>query len=115
MSESLSKKLDGTYTRLMRTCMNVRWTAKRTDRDLYGDMPPLSVTLRQRRLRFAGHCARADQPVADVLLWHPQHKRRVGNSTKTYVDTMLADSKLTRDELSSSMTERDEWRAIVDR
>ena len=114
MSESLSKKLDGTYTRLMRACMNVRWTAKRTNRDLYGDVPRLSVTLRQRRLRFAGHCARADQPVADVLLWSSSCKRRVGGKTLTYVDTLVADSKLTREELKSSMTDRDQWQTIVD-
>ena len=73
LTAALEKSLDGTYTRLLRTCLGVHYSEHRTNAELYGDgrvggLPRLSVSLKTRRLQFAGHCARADQPLADILL-----------------------------------------------
>ena len=39
-----------------------------SNQELYGGLPQLSLTIQQRRLRFAGHCIRADnQPISKFL------------------------------------------------
>ena len=50
------KRLDGCYTRLLRACQNISWRQRITNKVLYDGLPPVSETLRARRLSFAGHC-----------------------------------------------------------
>ena len=51
-------------------------------------IPDISTILRERRMRFAGHCWGAKQELAsNLLLWSPNHgKRRVGRPAITYID-----------------------------
>ena len=107
LTEALSKALDGTYTRLLRTCMGVHYSELRTNKSLYGDLPQLSVVLKQRRLQFAGHCSRAKQPVADVLLWHPHGQRPPSLPKLTFSDQLRKDTGgLEADELYKAMGNR---------
>ena len=50
------KALDGVYTRMLRAALNVSWEDHISNVDLYGNLPRLSDTIRQRRMRLAGHC-----------------------------------------------------------
>ena len=95
--------------------MGVHYSEHRTNAQLYGDLPQLSTVLTQRRLQFAGHCSRAKQPIADVLLWQPHGKRRPGHPKLTYVEQLHKDTKgLLRggDALRSAMRSRDQWRSV---
>ena len=85
LTKQQAKKLDGCYTRLLRAATNVSWRQRLTNKVLYGDLPSVSQTVQQRRLRFAGHCYRAKQEcVSSVILWEPTHgKRSVGRPAKT--------------------------------
>ena len=113
LSEALSKTLDGTYTRLLRTCMGVHYSEHRTNQHLYGDLLPLSEVLRQRRLQLAGHCKRAKPPVADVLLWHPHGQRPRGRPKLTFVDQLCKDSGTkSLDELQRLMEDRKQWQSV---
>jgi len=47
------KSLDGCYTRMLRSALNISWKDKITNKELYGDLPPLSDRIKERRLRFA--------------------------------------------------------------
>ena len=58
VTPKLSKDLDGCYTRLLRTVFNVNWKQHITNKELYGSLPKVSEKIRDRRLRFAGHCCR---------------------------------------------------------
>ena len=41
-----------------------------TKERIYGDLPPISNTLRRRRLLFAGHCLKAEDEInSSLLLW----------------------------------------------
>ena len=65
--KELEKRLDGTYTRLLMRVQNMSWKNHPTKAEIYGEIPPISVTVAQRRARFAGHCLRAkDQMISDV-------------------------------------------------
>ena len=107
--------LDGCYTRLLRTALNVSWKAHMTNQDLYGDLPKVSEKIRKRRLQFAGHCMRrTGQVITDVLLWKPLHgKRSVGRPITTYVNLLCQDTGLKPVELRTCMEDRSVWRAIT--
>ena len=112
----VSKILDGCYTRLLRSALDVSWKAHMTNEELYGDLPRVSEKIGKRRLQFAGHCVRSSgQVVSDLVLWKPTHgKRSAGRPNKTYVDILCQDTSLTPDEMENCMRDRRVWRAITD-
>ena len=50
--------VDGAYTRMLSTVLNVSRTDHITDEDLYGHLLKVSSKIRERRMRVAGHCVR---------------------------------------------------------
>ena len=71
-----------------------------------------STTVRERRLRFSGHCRRSKKEVGgDLVLWEPTHgKRSVGGQAYTFVDLLKADTGVPRDCLPAAMDDRVGWR-----
>ena len=129
MTETLRKSLDGTYTKLLRYALNIKWQDHIRNKDLYQNLPKVSIRLQQRRLTFAGHCWRsqetAPQPVSDLMFWTvpgANLKRGQGNCT-TYIDTLLKDhagEKIKKKDhtvaisnLTNAMEDRDTWRKFV--
>ena len=133
MTEGLQKSLDGTYTKLLRYALNVRWQDHVKNVDLYGNLTKVSIRLRQRRLAFAGHCYRsyqsAYQPVSDLLFWMGDGGtgKRGSGAFWTYVHVLLKDFTGEKDkvkkvdldlgvnQLRSAMEDRVYWRQIVKR
>ena len=78
---------------------------------LYAGLPRISTTIRERGLRFSGHCWRSEnEVVSDVVLWEPKHgKRSVGGQAGTFVDLLEADTGVPRDCLSAAMDDRVGW------
>ena len=115
LTKQQQKRVDGCYTRLLRASLNVNWKQRLTNKVLYGDIPPVSQTIRERRLRFAGHCYRAkEECVSKVLMWKPQHgKRRVGRPAKTYTDLLEEDTGLKGGDLEAVMADRAVWRNVI--
>ena len=117
LTQAMTTKIDGLYTKLLRRALNVSWKDHIPNRELYGDLPCLSSTIRQRRLRFAGHCYRADnQPISKLLFWTPsQGKRGKGAGIKTYPKMLKEDLQLTSaEEIKGLMVDRQLWRERVD-
>ena len=112
LTKNLEKKLDGTYTRLLRASLNINWRQRVTNKSLYGNLAKVSQLVRERRLRFAGHCYRAkDECISDLLLWRPKHGRRsVGRPAKTYVDLLGEDSNFKTEEI---VEDRVLWIGVV--
>ena len=110
------KRIDGTYTRLLRTALNVSWRQHLTSRQLYGNLPPVSSVIQVRRLQFAGHCYRSKYEVVNrVILWEPRHGRRSkGRPAKSYINILAADTGAERSELPGLMGNREQWKTIVD-
>ena len=116
ITRAMEIKIDGLYTKLLRRVLNVSWMDHVPNTELYGDLPLLSSTIRQRRLRFAGHCFRADnQPVTNLLFWDPsQGNRGQGAGIKTFPKLLREDTNLTSDnEIQGLMAERKLWRQRV--
>ena len=85
-----------------------------TNQQLYGDLQKISDKIKERRLRFAGHCCRrADEAVSRLLLWSPKHgKRKPGRPSLTYIDQLQLDTGLEATEVRTAMLDRSVWRAI---
>jgi hypothetical protein len=88
-----SKRLDGTYTRLLKKALNVPWAQHITNKELYGNLKPPSVTVSARRIMFAGHCfRRIDQPVHDLVLFEADGTFRTGqHSRMSFVKQLKSD------------------------
>ena len=109
-------QIDGLYTKLLRMIFNVSWMDHMTNEELYGDIPRLSLTIRQRKMRFAGHCYRAnDQPVSKLVFWTSNEgKKPRGAGYKTYPKVLGEDTGLTSDsEVQVLMKDKKIWRERV--
>ena len=59
LTKRMEKKLDGNYTRMLRAILNKSWRQHPTKHQLYGNLPPITKTIKVRRTRHAGHCYEA--------------------------------------------------------
>ena len=86
LTKRLEKKLDGNYTRMLRTILNRFWRQHPTRYQLYGHLPPIMKTIQVRRTRHARHCWRnKDEHISDVLLWNPAYgQAKAGRPARTY-------------------------------
>ena len=117
LTKTLSDRLDGCYTRLLRKALNVSWRQHQTNENLYGDLPKLTIKIRQRRMRLAGHCVRHPEEMAHKLvLWEPtEGKRKRGRRATTYIDNLLQDADANNTtEMRKIMEDRKEWRGLVE-
>ena len=111
------RALDGVYTRMLRRVFGISWKSHTSNTVLYGNIPPVSDTIKKRRLRFAGHIHRLqDQPVQQLLFWQPSYGHRYqGRPYKTFPDVLYEDTGLDRRRLCLLMDDRDKWREAVSR
>ena len=76
LTKRLKTKIDGNYTRMLRTILNKSWRQHPTRHQLCGHLPPITKIIQVRRTRHTGHCWRSkDELISDVLLWTP-HKAK---------------------------------------
>jgi len=82
---------------------------------MYGNIPRHISTIRQQRLRLAGHCwCSKNELSSEVLLWEPSHgKRSHGRPRKTHVDQLIADTACTYEDLANLMDDRDRWKELI--
>ena len=115
LTKTLQNRLNGAYTKLLRTALNISWKEHKTNAELYGDLQPITISLCQRRLRFIGHCWRSkDELIHKLLLWDPtQGKRSRGRPHFTYIDQLVQDTGIEREYLPAAMDDRDVWRSLV--
>ena len=98
---------------MLRVATNVSWKDHIPNKELYGCLPKLTMKIRERRMRLAGHCIRHnDEEASKLVLWEPQFgSRRRGRPRVTYVDNLHDDTSLqTIGELKTAMSDRDGWK-----
>ena len=116
LNKTTTKQIDGAYTRLLRSALNVSWRDHITNLRLYGSLPKVTSKIKVRRMRLAGHCHRHDDEIASMLvLWQPDSgQANRGRRRTTLVDTLLDDiGCTTTGELSNLMMDRDGWKARI--
>ena len=117
LTKQLENKLNGTYTRMLRVCLNMPWNQHPTKEQLYGHLSPVTESIREQRLRFAGHCHRSKEELAGkTILWRPKHGYvKPGRPARTYLDQLTEDTGCLLEELPSVMQDRDGWKTVVKR
>ena len=116
ITKKIGKAMDGCYTRMLRSALNVSWKSHTTNKELYGDIPHITTKITVRRLSFAGHCKRAEgrSIVSKLVTWQPtQGRRNKGRPKLTYVDLLQEDTGYEVSEIENSMQDRRFWRAII--
>lgn len=116
LTKQLEKGIDGTYTRMLRTALNVKWQQHMTNEELYGNLPKVSKRIQERRLRLSGHCIRhKEEEGSKVILWDPIHGHpNRGRRKITYINNIKADTGLeTNEELRTAMMDRDTWKDFI--
>lgn len=109
---SMEKSFDGTYTRMLRSVLDISWRDHVTNTILYGDLPRISDRIASRRLGFVGHCYRhRELPASQLVLWEPSHGwRKPGRPKASFLDTLKRDTGVaTPAELSACMEDRKDW------
>ena len=116
VTTKLEKSVNGCYTRMLRTALNVQWQQHMNNQELYGSLRRVSEKIRVRRLRLAGHCARHNEEIASkALLWEPQHGHpNRGRRRTTYIDTIKADTILDNTkEIRGAMLDQVVWKDFI--
>ena len=115
LTSKMSERLDGIYTKMLRSVLGVTWKEHKTNKELYGKLDKITDSLRIRRLKFIGHnWRRKDELVSKVLTWMPKHgKRKRGRPGMTYLDQLEKDTGMSVEELQNIMDDRDEWKKLV--
>ena len=115
LTKRMEKKLDGNYTRMLRAILNKSWRQHPTKQQLYGHLPPITKTVKVRRIRHAGHCWRSgDELIIDVLLWTPSHgQAKAGKPARTYIQQLREDKRCNPENLTEAMNDREGWRERV--
>ena len=110
---TLEEHLDGTYTRLLMRVQNISWKTHPTKALIYNNLPPVSRLLQASRVRFAGHCFRAEHEViSDLLLWKPNSRNKRGRKL-TFPDVISRDVGLKQEDLRSAMKVREVWQGFL--
>ena len=79
-------------------------------------MPKITQKIRERRTKFAGHCARGEECVSKLVNWTPKHgMKKPGRPALNYIDVLKQDTGLHASDVITAMQDRIVWRAIVDR
>ena len=115
LTKSLTRRIDGVYTRMLRAALDVSWKTHTTNKELYGNIPPISHTIIERRLQLSGHCLGAtNEVISEVILWEPTHgKRGRGRLARTYIDQLVDDTGIQKEHLRMAMEDREGWRGVI--
>ena len=115
LTKRMEKKLDGNYTRMRRAILNTSWRQQPTKQQLYGHLPPNTITIQVRRTRHAGHCWRSrDELISDVLLWTGSLGRaKAGRPARAYIKQLCANTGCSPEDLPETMDYRKGWRERV--
>ena len=115
LTKQQETSLNGTYTRMLRAVLNISWKEHPTKKVLYGHLIPIADTIRESRLRFAGHSWRSkEEIVSDVMLWRPtQGTTSVGRPSRTYINQLADDAGCLPEDLPRVMQDRTEWKERV--
>ena len=115
LTKRLEKKLNGSYTRMLRAILNKSWRQHPTRHQLYGHLPPITKAIQVRRTRHVGHCWRSrDELISDILLWTSTYGRaKAGRPARTYIQQLYEDTWCSPEDLQEAMNDREKWRERV--
>ena len=115
LTKRTEKKLDSNYIEMLRAILNKSPRQYPTRQQLYSHLPPITKTIKVRRIRHAGHSWKSkDELISDVLLWTPSHGRaKAGRPARTYIHQLCADTGCNPEDLPEAMNDKERWRESI--
>ena len=115
LTKQLEKKIDESYSRMLRTILNKSWRQHPTKQQLYGHIPRITKTIKIRRTRHTGHFWKSrDELISDVLRGTPsQGRTKAGRPERTHIRHLSADTWCSPVDLSKAMDEKKVWQERV--
>ena len=106
------KKLDKSFTRILRAISNKSWKQHPTKRRQFGHLPPISKTIQVRRTRHRRHYWRKEnERISKVLQWNPTHGcASIGRPERTYLHQLCVDTGCSLKNQPRVMEDRDAMR-----
>ena len=107
----MEKKIDGNYTRMLWAVLNKSWRQYPKKQQLYGYLPPITITIHIRRTRHMGHCWRSRfELISDILMKTPSHGRAKAEwPSRIYIQQLCADTGCSPEDLPGAMDDKDGW------
>jgi hypothetical protein len=114
LMESLRKRIDGCYTRMLRMALNVDQKQHLTNKEVYGRLPRATMKIQEQRMQLAGHI-HPELVAHRLLLWEPTHRARSrGRPALTFIDNLRNDTGLADTlEIGRLMAGRTLWRQRI--
>lgn len=97
---------------MQRVVLDISLVAYPTRHQLYENLQLIFFTMRQRRLRFAGHCCRSEKElISSTLLCNLQHGRqKIERPHKTFMNQLCGDTNYSQEQLPAAMDDQIGWR-----
>ena len=93
LTKRMEKKLDGNYTRMLRTILNKSWRQHPIKQQLYRHLPHITKIIKFRGTRHAGNNWRSRDELSHVLQWNPSNDRaKAGQPARTYIQQLCEDT-----------------------
>ena len=89
------------------------WQDTLINKELYGNLPPVSSKMGFRRLKLAGHCViHSKKEASKLVLWQPMNGRmKMGRPAVTYIDNLNSNTSLKSvEELRTIITDGETWK-----
>ena len=115
LTKRLDKKVDSSYTRMLRAILNKSRQQQPTGHQLRGHLPLITKIIQARPTRHAGYCWRSkDELISDILLWIPAYgQAKAGRPARTYIQQLCDDTGCYPEDLPEAMNDRKKWRERI--
>ncbi|KAI8505608.1 hypothetical protein Bbelb_167970 [Branchiostoma belcheri] len=118
----MQNKLDAFQQRCLRKILHITYRDRITNEEVYHrtGTKPLSITITERRMRYAGHVLRmtSDRHAKTCMFWKPEGKRKRGRPKLTWRRTLQKDleskgARVSLKDAESLAKDRAEWRRLA--
>ena len=92
--------------------LNKSWRDHTKNKELYGNLLSITTVIRDRRLKFMGHCWRSkEELISETLFWKPSYGyNSVERPKKNYLDQLLTNVRLDCNHPPNIMEDRTLWK-----
>ena len=118
LKKAEEKQIQSFENKCTRKLLRISWTLKLTTEQVYrlaGTSPELLGSIKTRKLSYFGHIIRIPQDCVEkaIMLGHVEGYRRKGRPRISWIDNILAWSRLSGTNLLAAARDRKQWRALV--
>ena len=75
---------------MIRVALNIKWQYHTSNYELYGNIPKITIKIREHKMRFSGYCwINREEIISEVFLLEPLHRQRKPDSRRRHIQHNL--------------------------